>query len=521
MNEELLQIIGDFTHFSTFTAEERTRALERVQDYATAPPDEFASLCAALVQVDAEELAKAAELFSAWMKNILRSRRKNRLVSASPWLRADLPRHLAALYQHLPDSFSLRGRLLECLATGGTQEELQLLVGLLEHAPPATEEAIDAALVPLFQFNDYEVTHLFPSLLNCLAQPRLTASVLDLANYLTRQQRVKEHPARERRTELMALLGELTQRMQRLEEHPERHVASATELSKTVAHGVALAVSLCDALALIGDAEASPKLYQAMELRHRRIRTEAAGALARLGEKTGREELLKLASEPVARLRVLAYAEELGLLDQVEAEYQTPAARAEAEMVLWLSAPQQYGLPPVSCELLDHRTQYWPSYEEPRDCYLFRYEYRFEGEAGPTSFSNVGIVGPLVKTMQADLTELPLEDVYALFAGWHVEHDDIFEVQANLLNETQRIELVRFERRLKDDGCDQIRPLLLCYFFAEKSLVAQVRREGQTGIALAAADETLFFPKQHARSLGADEILHLYRGRKLLREFNA
>ena len=520
MNDELLTIIEDFSHFSEQNGEERMRALERAQVYSLAAPDEFASLLAAFSTLEMARVTEASELFQAWVKVLARSRRKSRQENASPWLRAGVPNQIATLYTRLPEHFAPRGKLLECLAMGGTKEELKLLVDLLRHFPPATDTELDAALVPLFQFHDYDPAVLFPALLECLAHPTLAASVLDLANYLTRQQRVPQHPAESRRHELMVLLGELSHRMQRLEEHPERHVASTEELSRTVAHGVALAVSLCDALALIGDPAAIPKLYQAMELRHRRIRTEAAGSLARLDDKTGREELLKLVSEPVARLRVLSYAEELGLLEQIEPEYQTAAARAEAELALWLAEPVQYGIPPASCELVDQRTLYWPSYEEPRDCFLFRFHYRFQTEEGTTSYSNLAIAGPLTKAIAADLTELPVDDAYALFAGWHVDHEDIFEVNSSLLSETQRIELTRLERRLRDDACDQIRPLMLCYFFGEKSLVAHVRRRGEAGIALAAPDDLLFFPTAGPRSLGPQEVLYLYRGRKLLREFN-
>ena len=66
--------------------------------------------------------------------------------------------------------------------------------------------------------------------------------------------------------------------------------------------GVSLAVSLCDALALIGDASSTARLREAHEIRHRRLRVEAAAALARLGDEEGEKSLIELAAEPVARL---------------------------------------------------------------------------------------------------------------------------------------------------------------------------------------------------------------------------
>src|SRR6185503_9186201 len=102
--------------------------------------------------------------------------------------------------------------------------------------------------------------------------------------------------------ELITLLGELVQTLLLLEERPDQFGDTAQELSRRVARGVALAVSLCDALALMGEQSATGKLNQALRVGHRRLRTEAAAALARLGEEAGVTELVQLAAEPVARL---------------------------------------------------------------------------------------------------------------------------------------------------------------------------------------------------------------------------
>src|SRR5205814_2813380 len=114
--------------------------------------------------------------------------------------------------------------------------------------------------------------------------PALAAPVLDLANFLTREKLVPSHPATEVAAELVTLLGELVQTLLTLEERPTEFGDSPQELSRRVARGVALAVSLCDAIALIGEKSASGKLNQAMRVGHRRLRTEAAAALARLGD---------------------------------------------------------------------------------------------------------------------------------------------------------------------------------------------------------------------------------------------
>ena len=214
-----------------------------------------------------------------------------------------------------------------------------------------------------------------------------------------------------------------------------------------MARGVALAVALCDALALIGDKSATGKLYQALRVGHRRLRTEAAAALASSERSEGKAELVKLAAEPIARLRVLAYADEIGIRDQIEPQYVTPEARAEAELCVWLAEPTQYGVPPTSCELFDHRQQHWPGFDDPVDCFLFQFQYVVTLDSGEQSFSNIGMAGPLVHAFVADLGDLPAEDIYAAFAGWHAQHEDIREFDVARLSKSEQLEVERLKRR--------------------------------------------------------------------------
>ena len=62
------------------------------------------------------------------------------------------------------------------------------------------------------------------------------------------------------------------------------------------------------------------------------VQSEAAGALARLGDDQGKVRLLELLKEPAARLRVIQYAEELGFGEEVESEFRTANAASEAEL---------------------------------------------------------------------------------------------------------------------------------------------------------------------------------------------
>lgn len=396
-------------------------------------------------------------------------------------------------------------------------ERLEQLVERLATDPPTVANDVALAFRPLFQQRVYDVGLVFPALFDGLSQPSVAAAILDLANHLTRQERVPRHPAADRTEQLITLLGGLADRLGRLEEQPFESGQSAAELSALVSESVSLAVALCDALAQIGDQAAIGKLYRVLELEHRRLRTEAAAALAKLGEEEGTKALLALAAEPVARLRVLAYAEELSALDKVDPQYTSAAARAEAELVVWLAEPTQFGLPPKSCELVDSRTQYWPGYDEPVECFLFRYSY----ELGETRFSNVGIAGPLSHGFIADLADLPPDDIYAAYAGWEAEHEEIREADVDSLPASQRTEVARLERRLRDSGYQSIVPVTLGSFFGDKVLVSQARWEGAEGIAVVDANETLWKPRGSSRRpLGSAEVYCIYKGRRLLRTFN-
>jgi hypothetical protein len=394
---------------------------------------------------------------------------------------------------------------------------LTALGQLMGEDPPDDASAVAWIFAPLFQNTDYDPRLLFPQILDGLKCPSVAGVVLDLANYLTRQRLVSQHPGTERLDELLTLLGGLVGRLGRLESSSPDETETPEKLNKKVSDGVGLAVSLCDAVALIGDQSAVGKLYQAMDLGHRRLRAEAAAALARLGENAGVEALVDLAAEPVVRLRVLAYCEELGVLENVDAKYTTAQSQAEAELALWLAQPAQMGIPPTKCELVDQRTQYWPGYDDPVDCFLFRFTYKI----GDVEFSNIGIAGPLTHAFGADFSDLPPVDIYAAFAGWHAEHEEIFEVDVDRLNDLQRTDVVRLERRLRDEGCDAIQPVTLGFFLGDRLLVAKAMRDGIPGVAVVDDVQLHWYPLGvNRRPLGSQEAYCIHKGRKLLQTFN-
>lgn len=422
------------------------------------------------------------------------------------------------LYRCLGPNYVGRYLLLQWLAVSRGNDDLVPFAELVVCDPPTDPTAAAVSFGPLLQNKDYDPAALFPRLLDGLNHVAVAPVVLDLANFVTREQLVDEHPAACRKEQVTSLLGGLIRKLGHVEECPQEAASTEKELAAIVMHAVSLAVSLCDAVALIGDKAAVGKLYQALELRHRRLRTEAAAALARLGEETGRAVLVSMAAEPVARLRVLAYAAELGIEERVEERFTTPAARAESELALWLSQPSQLGFPPSRLELVDSQMLYWPGFDEPVECFLFRFAY----EVDTGEYTNIGIAGPLCHAFGADLADLPPDDIYAVFAGWQVEHDEIYELDTNQLTLAQRLEVVRLERRLHDEGYNAIQPVKLGVFFGERTLVARATRDGTSGVAVASQDDIQWHPASgRLRPLGPHEAYCLYKGKKLLRTFNS
>ena len=397
------------------------------------------------------------------------------------------------------------------LALQGDTESLATLAELLVCDPP-----VDAtvALAPLFQSKQYDADALFPRLLDGLSCATLAVLVLDLANYVVRESLLEHHPAKSRQAELVRLLGGLVQELERLEQSTPESVSRQIDAQR-VAESVSLAVSLCDALALIGTTNAVSQLYQAMELRHRRLRLESAAALYRLGEQQAKQTLIELAAEPIVRLRALAYADELGIGDQIDGVFKTPAAEAEAEVVWWLAQPTQMGIPPTVCDLVDSRTQFWPGYESPVHCFLFRFTYQL----GNSRYSNIAIAGPLTHAFAANLCGLPVEDVYAGFAGWDVDHEEIFEVEIDAEAPTGRVS--EYLTQIQREGYETLVPSLLGFFLGDQILVAQATRDGEPGYVLLDNDHVYWRPQGDANlRLPAVDVYGIHKGHKVLRAFN-
>lgn len=416
-----------------------------------------------------------------------------------------------------------RARMLGWLATFDVAALLELVARELVENPPVSAQEATLALSSLFRAKrDYPVGSLFPTLLQGLNSPKTAALVLDLGNFLMRHRKVDRHPAAPLHQELQRLLTQTLTRLELLAESPpvDPQAPGAQQEARTrveqINEAVTLAISLCDAIAWTGDRSAIELLAHAAGLPHRRLRTEAASALARLEDPRGVEILAELASEPVVRLRALAYLRELGAEERAPEEFRTHESLAEAEMVVHLAEPTQFGLPPTECDLLDQRTQFWPGYENPVECFLFHYRYR----AGGSEYANVGIVGPLTRSVVADLSDLPPPDIYAFYAGWHADHEDIKEVSAEEAMRAFPADAAKLQRQAEEAGLTlQIHKLGL--FFGDKVLVGVGERHGVTGSAVVDDGTVSFYPFGGKRApIGPDEAYEIYKGRRLLGSFN-
>ena len=517
MNLDLEILLNFFDGIDELDPSGRADFLNRSGWLGTASDDEVNELLDALIQRDPPVADGPEESLLAGVLGILIGRFRSPTTENAPGTAESTRRRLVALYTHLGNSSRARYHLLTLLTTAGNRSELTQFAELIATDPP--HDPADAAVpfFPLFDRRDFDPAALFPKILARLDHPVVAAAILDLANYVTREELIAQHPASGRVQQLAALLGGVTGRLGQLEHHPHEVADSADDLHTKVSEGIALTVSLCDALALIGDTSVTGKLYQVLELGHRRLQVEAAAALARLGEEAGSEALVKLASEPVARLRVLSYAEELGCLDAIDQQYRSTVSRAEAELICYLAENTRMGMAPTACELFDRRSLFWPGYDDAIECFLFRYTYQLS----QGTYSNIGIAGPLVHCFWSDVGDLAPDDIYAAYAGWQAEHEDIYQVDVDALTERHRDEASRLANRLFTDGYEHVEPLSLGFFFGDRVLIASCACDGVEGTAVVDSADIYWHPSgTKNRPLRPDEAYAIYKGRNLMRTFN-
>jgi hypothetical protein len=427
------------------------------------------------------------------------------------------PARFDALADALPANCPNRHLVDHLIVMIGSDAALRSAVRRMITHPPKDSAAAGQILAPLLQRKSWPVEAVFPALLDAIENRFLASPILDIANYLTRTRRVATHPAAERAGWLTSLLAAVTGRLEQFESDPRSLGDDIASVQQRLAEAVSLAVSLCDALGLVGWTPAIPRLTEAMQLKHRRVQTEAAGALARLGDEVGAEHLVALVAEPSARLRVIAYADELGLGEKIDEHYRGLESTAEAEMALWLSQPGQMGVAPTLVESIDHRVLYWPGYEQPLDCFLVRFHY----DMGAKTYSNVGIAGPVTFALANNVADLPIDDIYAIYAGWQAEHDDIFAIAAEHLNPAQRRLVSDLAAHADRAGYHRPAVELFGVFLDEHAAVFRAVRDEKPCFVITDGLEMVHLPiGDRPRELGAVDLWNLYKGRKMLRTFN-
>lgn len=517
MASSLNELIARLSHFAHLNNAERSECLARAGRLVITSDEELQSALDGLVALSRIAPSGAGDGRRAATHAALVAKLAERLWAGQKGV-AFSPQSIARLraaYLELPAKRRLRHHISRALATEGSKTALDAFVGLL--AAASLEEHAALAFVPLFQRPTAAVAGMFPRILDHLDDPTTATLILDLANFLTRRSLVERHPAHERAERLAALLGGLVDRLKKLEETPEQFAPTAAALSKMVAESISLSIALCDALALIGEASAAAQLYKALDVAHRRLRTEAAAALATLGQSAGIDALVQLTTSPASRTRALAYLEEFGRLDRVAVEHRTNQARAEGDLSEWLAQTTQYGAPPQEFELIDASRQYWPGYDEQVDCFLFRYTYRLpQGE-----LCGIGIAGPLTHSFDADLEDYPPGDILAAYAGWQTEHPEIQEIDADDLAPELTAAANRVAERLRAD--DYGRPSLakVGLFFGERVFVFTAVRANREGVAVVDDERIEWYPggtKQ--RPLTPALAYYMHKGRKILKTFN-
>ncbi len=467
------------------------------------------------------ELAVQADLISksdpAIVAALVRSIHTVLLRSGQEAIAQVQPQWISAIESSLPPQTPNRTLLLQLLAMIRSDDSLRELIRLLKEERPA--EWTDGAqiLSPLMQHTDWTVDAFYPEALDCLQYATLASPLLDLCNYLVRTERVDQHPAADRLPMLNILLGEVSGRLGKFEENPRAFGDDVDTVHKMLGEAVALTVSLCDTVGLIGDESSIGKLNQTIDLKHRRVQCEAAGALARLGEDLGQKRLLEMTADPAARLRAIHYLDELEFGDTVDDQYRTDEATAEADLALWLTQPDQMGVPPTAIEVIETKRMIWPSFNDPVDIFLVRFEYNF----GDSTYSNVGMTGPVTFALSSDVANLPNDDIYAIYAGWHAEHSEIFAVPQDQFNDAQKRIMGTYQKHLDRLGYESIKPELMGFFLDEQSGIFSAVREDIQCVVVTDGLETIEqVTAGRLRPLTPGDIFNLYKGRKMLRTFN-
>lgn len=393
------------------------------------------------------------------------------------------------------------GRLLQAILSCCESKAVRVGVDLLVENPPRDWTDTSLAITALVQTDKWNVSDVFPRLLDS-TNPAVLSPALDLANLLVRERGANPHPAASRFDSLLTLLGGVTQQLASMEENPRRFSNSVAEIQRILFNSVSLVVSLCDFFALSGDSRAIGKLTQALDLSHRRIKVEAAFALAKLGEERARDLLLEMVSDDASRPRILAYAQELGIEARIDPQWLSSLAKAKSDLAIWLSQPDQFSIPPHHLELVEQRTLVWPGFEGPQECFLIRFEYYL----GETTHSNIGFSGPFSQAFSLDLNHLSPDRCFEIFLAHDVEDPSEARYRWDRIPTFASREANRLMEELSGQGFQEIQGLAYCEFLGHRAvLCAAVDSQGVPQVIAWDGEMTL----SATPSPSAVDLLHL------------
>lgn len=364
------------------------------------------------------------------------------------------------------------GLFLQAMFLSGHSSSLRLAVDLLVESPPGDWKDSAHGLSTLMQSTDWKLADVFPRILDT-QNPSVLAPALDLANSMVRKHGVTPHPAACKFESLLNVFGAVTMQLQALEENPRKFSDSVQVIQRILFDAVSLLVACCDSFALIGDPRAIGKLNQAIELRHRRIKLEAAYALVKLGETRALDLIVELLQDDSSRSRAIAYLQELSAEDRIGAEWTSSLAKAKSDLAIWLSQPEQFAIPPSKIELVEQRTMHWPGFEGPQECFLLQFDYG----TGDGNYSNVGFAGPFASAMGLDIKSLSNDAAFAMYLANDVQDDSESRVDWESLTGRQKDSYADWLDALGQKGFEQIEPLARLRTLGNEGLLCQ----GRTG----------------------------------------
>jgi len=360
------------------------------------------------------------------------------------------------------------GLLLQTMFLGGHSSSVRLAVDILVDAPPGDWKDTAQALSTLMQSTNWKLADVFPRLIES-HQPSVLAPALDLANSMVRKHGVDPHPAACKFDSLLNIFGAVTLQLQALEEDPRKFSDNVQAIQRMLFDSVSLLVSCSDFFALVGDPKAIGKLNQAIELKHRRIKLEAAFALAKLGETRAIDLIVELLQDDSSRGRALAYLQELSAEDRIGAEWTTSLAKAKSDLAIWLSQPEQFAIPPSKIELVEQRTMQWPGFEAPQECFLLQFDYG----TGEGTYSNIGFSGPFATAMSLDMRSFSNDAAFAMYLANDVEDPTESKLAWESLSGPQRDSYGEWISGLETKGFQRVEPLARLSSLGAEALLCQ------------------------------------------------